>query len=285
MRIAIFADVHGKILLPFKMASKYNQLFDKQIDLILQCGDLGAFPDLSRLDKATVRHAKEDRDELGFYDDFVNPKREIQNFLETLNLNMICVRGNHEDHDFLDTLEAKDPTESAFSIDCYERVFVCKTGHLQKFQKENIILSFMGVGRVGDRKKRPDNKIFIQEYEKMILNTAIQKNLDIQILITHDAVSDMTEQGYGMPELRKVLDGLIPQYHFYGHTGHPFKEEYDTNEITKSVKIKELEFDESGALPFGCMVVLEVSEDNKLALEVVSLHFTNQFTKYNWHYR
>lgn len=284
MKIAIFADIHGKILLPFKMVSKYNELTDKPIALILQCGDVGAFPDLSKLDRATVKHAKEDRDELGFHDDFVNPKNEIQAFLNRLNINMICVRGNHEDHGFLDELEAKYATLSAFPIDCYGRVFICKTGYLQKFQQGNIHFSFMGIGRVGDRKKRPDNKIFIQEYEKQILNKFMKQNTEIQTLITHDAAADMTAQGYGMSELRKVLDELIPSYHFYGHTGHPFKEELDTNELTKSVKIKELEFNESGSLPYGCMVTLEVSKEGNLNLEVVNQHFTNQFTKYNWHF-
>lgn len=66
MRIAIFADIHGKILLPFKLVDLYQKQTGQKIDLILQCGDMGAFPNVETMDKATVRHAKHDRDELGF---------------------------------------------------------------------------------------------------------------------------------------------------------------------------------------------------------------------------
>lgn len=71
MRIAIFADIHGKFLLPFKLVDLYQKETGNEIDLILQCGDMGAFPDIKNLDKATLRHASRDRDELGFYDDFI----------------------------------------------------------------------------------------------------------------------------------------------------------------------------------------------------------------------
>ena len=105
IRLALFADIHGKFLLPFKLAHHYQQTTGKSIDLIVQCGDMGAFPDKSRMDKVTLRHAARDRDELGFIDDFVHAKPPIAQFLDRLNLNMLCVRGNHEDHEFLDELE------------------------------------------------------------------------------------------------------------------------------------------------------------------------------------
>jgi hypothetical protein len=50
MRIAIFADVHGRILLAFKLVDRYQRETGNQIDLILQCGDMGIFPDRSRMD-------------------------------------------------------------------------------------------------------------------------------------------------------------------------------------------------------------------------------------------
>ena len=115
IRLALFADIHGKFLLPFKLAHHYQQTTGKSIDLIVQCGDMGAFPDKSRMDKATLRHAARDRDELGFMDDFVHAKLPIAQFLERLNLNMLCVRGNHEDHEFLDELE-RQSVQAAFQV-------------------------------------------------------------------------------------------------------------------------------------------------------------------------
>lgn len=100
MRVAIFSDIHGKILLPFKLVNLYQKEKGNKIDFILQCGDMGAYQNIENLDKATIKHAQYDRDELGFYDDFTKANQSIKSFLDELNINMICVRGNHEDHDF-----------------------------------------------------------------------------------------------------------------------------------------------------------------------------------------
>ncbi len=116
IRVAIFSDIHGKILLPFKLVDLYQKITNEKIDLILQCGDIGCFLNLKKLDKATLKHAKEDRDELGFHDDFIKEKPKIKEFLDKLNIDMICVRGNHEDHDYLDELEQKSEN-SIFPID------------------------------------------------------------------------------------------------------------------------------------------------------------------------
>ena len=51
MRIAVFADVHGRILLAFKLVARYQRETGEHIDLILQCGDMGIFPDIATLDK------------------------------------------------------------------------------------------------------------------------------------------------------------------------------------------------------------------------------------------
>ena len=99
----------------------------EHIDLILQCGDMGIFPDLSRMDKATVRHAEADDTEVGFLEHFASPNPEAEAVLSRTDCNLICVRGNHEDHAFLDRLEAESH-DAVFPVDCYRRVYVLKTG-------------------------------------------------------------------------------------------------------------------------------------------------------------
>jgi hypothetical protein len=46
-------------------------------------------------------------------------------------------------------------------------------------------------------------------------------------------------------------------------------------------KIKELEFNKSGILEKGCMVIL-TKENGELNIEIVSHKLTNKLTKYNW---
>lgn len=278
MKIALFSDIHGKILLPFKLVDLYQKETGSKIDFILQCGDLGAYPIIENLDKATIKHAQYDRDELGFHDDFTKENPEIQSFLNELNINMICVRGNHEDHDFLDRLEKENPDESIFPIDIYERVFVCKSGLEQTLETEDEVLHFVGIGRIGDRKGRSEKR-FIQDYERFEIKKLLKTNNTFDVLITHD--KDDSQSGYGMTEIREVLDNVIFQYHFYGHTGEPFREETDVNGITQSIKVRELEFNENGMLEKGCMIIL-TKENGELSVEIVDENFTNKMTKFNW---
>lgn len=280
MRVAIFADIHGKLLFPFKLVDLYQKETGNKVDYILQCGDIGAFPNLKNLDRATLKYAKNDRDELGFYDHFTQLDTKIKSFLDTLNLNMICVRGNHEDHDFLDDLEQKSK-ENLFPIDIYERVFVCKSGLPQTLKTENETLTFVGIGRIGDSKNRTEKR-FIQPYEKHAIKKLLKSTQIFDLLISHDKESD-SERGYGMAEIRTVLDHVVFQYHFYGHTGEDFKQEIDFNGITQSVKVKELEFNRSGIIEKGCMLIL-TKENGNLHLEIVSQSLTNKLSKFNWKY-
>ncbi|MCG8577908.1 MAG: metallophosphoesterase [Flavobacteriales bacterium] len=282
IRTAIFSDIHGKLLLPFKLVHQFQIDFGKKIDFILQCGDLGAYPNLDNLDKATIRHAKYDRDELGFHDDFIQPNAEIQVFLDELNIDMICVRGNHEDHDYLDELENQYSTETRFPIDAYKRVWLCKSGEFQNFEKEKEQISFVGLGRIGDRKGRTEPR-FIQAYEFAKIKKLFKSKQIPELFITHDS-DNSGDPGYGSKEIREVLDHIPFQYHFFGHTGKPFSQETDLNEITQSIKVKELEFTESGALPENCMLILEKDQD-EFHLECVPLYFTNQFTKHDWKWK
>lgn len=279
MRIALFSDIHGKILLPFKLVDLYQKKTGNTIDFILQCGDMGAYPNIENLDKATIKHAQYDRDELGFHDDFTKINPDIKSFLDELNINMICVRGNHEDHDFLDELEKKNFQNSLFPIDIYEKVFVCKSGLQQELKTEKEILTFVGIGRIGDRKGRTEKR-FIQDYERKEIKKLLKTKDSFDILITHDKDSS-GEENYGMSEIRNILDNVIFHYHFYGHTGEPFNQETDFNGVTQSIKIKELEFNASGILEKGCMIIL-TKENGELSIETVDQKLTNKLTKYNW---
>ncbi len=281
MKIAIFADIHGKMLLPFRLVDLYQQQTNTKIDLILQCGDLGAFPDTNNMDKATLKYAQYDRDELGFSQNCVKINPKIEAFLEKLNLNMICVRGNHEDHDFLDNLEEKSPeTEGFFAIDVYKRIFVCKTAFFQKINLENIqqTLNLVGIGRIGDRKNRTEKR-FIQPNEKQNIKKLLKTKEIIDILITHDK-NESSQRGFGMTEIDEVLENLVVLYHFHGHTGEPFSMKKMENGITTQIKIKELEFDNEGVLPEGCMIILEKKENQEFSCEIVPKKITNLLPKH-----
>lgn len=291
LRFAVFADIHGKFLLPFKLVHHYQQVTGNPINWILQCGDMGAFPTKDTMDKATLRHAKNDPDELGFMREFCVDKPDIRQFLETLGVKMLCVRGNHEDHAFLDNLE-NESDSAIFPIDVYEKVYVCRsgvpitlsghgqvvgvtgTGDSVKLSKQAEVsekvkrlngsisdtsvsesCTLVGVGWIGDRKGR-DEPIFIQDYERVAINQLKKSKTDFDILLTHDKPSE-SERGYGSVEIAELLDQVAFSYHFYGHTGEPYNRQIADNGITESIKVAELEFNKEGKLSEECMLIVE----------------------------
>src|SRR3954453_22416785 len=64
-RYLIFGDLHGRILPAFRLAAAWEREHGTRLDGLLQVGDLGYFPDPTRLDRATARHAADDPLELG----------------------------------------------------------------------------------------------------------------------------------------------------------------------------------------------------------------------------
>lgn len=281
MNIAIFADLHGRILLAWKLVERYQRETGTKIDLILQCGDMGAFPDLTKLDRATLKYAQLDRSELGFYDYFCQNQPEVEAVLNQLDCNMVAVRGNHEDHDFLDGLEQQS-SEALFPIDCYKRVFMLKTGHTFVFKKGEEEISILGIGRTGDRKGRTRGP-YIQPYEQAQLKLIQQQNPAIDVLISHDSALDFSDYGYGMKEIRDILNQLLPEHHFYGHTGKPFSKVMDENELSFSWKVKELEYKQNRCLETGCMLILN-KENNQITVDAVTDDWLLEYTKDNWMY-
>ena len=278
MKIAIFADIHGKVLLPFRLVDYYQKVTGEKIDLILQCGDVGVFPDLSRLDKATAKHAEEDRDELGFYDHFTRINPDIRNYLDLLNIDMLCVRGNHEDHDYLNEIEQRYSKESIYPVDAYQRVWMFRSGCIHRFETGSETLDIVGIGRIGDEECKREQR-FIQEYERKQIKKLIDSVGKADILITHDK-SCSSKRGYGLPEIGEVLNNILIPYHFYGHTGEVYNEELDENGITTSVKIRELEFRKM-MLPLDCMVILDKQSEN-MTIKTVSRQILSMFTRQNW---
>src|SRR5258705_13857011 len=105
MNIAVFADLHGRLLLAFQLCRRWQRETGETIVLILQAGDLGAFSAVERLDKATRRYAEHDPTELGFLEEFIRYDSAVDRVLAETTCPMIFVRGNHEDHVWLNELE------------------------------------------------------------------------------------------------------------------------------------------------------------------------------------
>jgi hypothetical protein len=108
-----------------------------QLDGILQCGDLGFFPNRDALDRATRRYASKDPEELGFSRFFKRPEPEEQDrllertlrgdpeSLETVVCPVHWCHGNHED---FQALKHVVQGRSQAAVDAFDRVTWISSG-------------------------------------------------------------------------------------------------------------------------------------------------------------
>ena len=142
MLIAVFGDLHGKILLAYKLCQRWQKENKKNIDLVLQVGDLGVWPDPARLDKATARHVDTEENELGFID-FANGSEALYDMFLGKNADALpdiyFIKGNHEDFDFLGSLACKH--RITIPVDAYHKLNYIPNGKAFTFGKgaENAV--------------------------------------------------------------------------------------------------------------------------------------------------
>lgn len=284
MNIAIFADVHGRVLLAFKLCARWERETGEKIDLILQAGDMGAYPDPSCLDSATIKHARRDPSELGFSEYFVEKQAQAEAILKQVTAPMIFVRGNHEDHLWLDELE-QSAKQSIFPVDIYNRVFCLRSGIPYVHKADASEITIVGIGRIGALPGEQDiqKDKYIQPYEQEQIYDMNVNHIDV--LLTHDTAQDFITFGYGMEEIRLVLDSFPPIYHFHGHTEESFIHRNDSNGVTQVYKMTDLHWDISQRhqpLEAGAMGILRWEDTNHHHFELGLDSWLIEYTSNNW---
>jgi len=291
MHIAVFADLHGRLLLAFKLCARWQQETGESIDLILQAGDLGAFPSLTGLDRATRMYAERDPTELGFLEHFSSYDPAVAAQLAATRCPLVFVRGNHEDHNWLDTLEHQHEG-ALFPVDAYQRVFNLRTGLPWTFHLQDEQISILGIGRIAappDSEDRLQAR-YIQQDESARISQLDTESVDV--LLTHHARPDFvllardgqTRTGSGMPEVAHALERQRPACHFFGHYGGPPQVRTDTNGVTLSVKLADLHWERGGsALETGSMGLLHWHSRADYAFEVLDTPWLKAYTAWTWH--
>ncbi len=130
--ILVFSDPHGRLTLVLRLVWQWQRETGRRADLILVAGDLGVWPDVSRLDSSTRKHSRSDPAELGFMafqPIFASLSRLdskpvvthlsrctelLERVLPELVADVVFVGGNHEDYEYLGACAAAiDKTSSA----------------------------------------------------------------------------------------------------------------------------------------------------------------------------
>jgi hypothetical protein len=208
----VYGDLHGRVLPAFRLAAAWAREHSVRVDGLLQVGDLGYFPDTSRLDKATARFAARDPLELGVQL-VTEPSPEADAvFSAPDNPEALWfTAGNHEDFDALEYWEhGAGCRATSFPVDAYLRVHCIRDGLVATLPGQVRVGALWGVARQ-TRKDLPPRG-WIRSKSAQTLTYA-----DFDVLLTHDRPAHPESPGLGSEEIMQIIRSAQPQFAFFGH--------------------------------------------------------------------
>jgi Calcineurin-like phosphoesterase len=266
LNFAVFGDIHGRIALMYTLAILWQQESGVKLDGLLQVGDFGAFPDLSKLDKATKKHAQKDTDELGFKEFYISTP-ESKFYLEHQQApTTYFVRGNHEDFDYLGNFN----TPSA--IDPGQKIWFIPDCQTLKVERDNLAVKVAAFGGIAPRQEtltrgksardeyRKAQKIGKSEprfFSKNSIDCILTELQGADILITHAGPYSL-DLPTGSILLEQLAQKLQPRVHLFGHH-HQVIDRQNSPNGSLSIGLEHLEFDRHGKLKYGSWGILAIA--------------------------
>lgn len=294
----VFGDLHGRILPAFRFASYWARRTGRAVSGLLQVGDLGYFPDPSRMDKATLRHAKDDPLELGSLD--VATRTELADRVfdaADSTFDLWFTAGNHEDFEELERFaRASGKHQSDFAVDAYCRVRGIKDGevHTLPASSRNCPAGeARDAGRTGcglkaaavwgvdgggpNARQNLPPRGYIRERAVDRLTTEA-----FDVLLMHDAPEGAKRDGYGSGLLLALIALAQPRFAFFGHyrgDGARVEKDYGRTEVYHLAGFELRTRD--GHPESGSVGVLEWDGEGG-AFEYVADDDLTPFTRHNW---
>jgi hypothetical protein len=285
----VFGDLHGRILPAFRLASCWAKDHGRAVAGILQVGDLGYFPDPTRIDKATLRHAEKGPLELGTFD-IIEPNALADRVFDDPHCppGLWFTAGNHEDFDALDRL-ARASRQPDFAVDAYGRVRGIKDGHLielpgpegERSAAGLRVGAVWGVGSGGpNARQNLPKRGYI--WEKSV-DRLLHQELDV--LLCHDAPADARWVSYGSRPLRGLIELQQPAFAFFGHYSGDGSQSVTDYGRTEVYHLAGLELGGRDGCPkSGSVGVLEW-RGGAGRFEYVPDEWLRTFTRHNWKWR
>jgi hypothetical protein len=278
----VFGDLHGRVLHAFRFASLYARETGTPIAAILQVGDLGYFPDLARIDKATLRHAKDDPSELGVQD-VIQPTELADRVFDHPDCpeGMWFTAGNHEDYEALELLSGSAHRQPEFVVDAYCKVRCVKNGCATTLPGGLTVGALWGVDgvAVSRRTNLPPAAYISDSKASKLLGQSFS------VLLTHDAPLDGKRAGCGSEIVSSVIALCQPEFHFFGHYRGEGKEVVGEFGRTRVLHMGGFELHgRDGSAEPGSVGVLRVEGDGGKAFEYVDPNFLRRFSRHNWKY-
>lgn len=303
MNVALFGDIHGRLLLPFLLCARWEREHGQKIHHALCVGDAGIYRGLHTMDKASKRWAKKFPEELGFskyFRCFDESMRRIvghpiadEVFAET-NLQLMFVPGNHEEHDYLDQLRAEyaRSADEPLAVDRhweglaeghYDEDAFSGYGRLLCLPQGKIVTLDAPLDETTWEPAFQVSLLAVNGLDKFTPREAWSPKLKgaIQIMLTHETYHGRLRgfdpsgrrDDYGSERLLEQIKKLGPDYHFFGHHHWHYPElELKTyhGRPTRSVGLNQVFFESRHApISRGCFGILRVSSPQELYFDIV----------------
>jgi hypothetical protein len=279
----VFGDLHGRVLPAFRLALAWQRKQGERVAGLLQVGDLGYFPDTSRLDKATLRHAQKDILELGVQD-VVQPTTKADAIFSdpAIPEALWFTAGNHEDHEALEQMEhAAGPRSTDFPVDAYLRVRCLRDGMVTTLASGLRIGALWGIDdKAPNARRKAPSRARIRTRSATELAAA---NFDV--LLMHESPRDAMLPGSGSSDIDAILQLARPAFAFFGHYhGRPLfgPDDYAPTQI---YHLHGLEFRGPGESAEDCSVGVLRWQAEQGHFEYLDPGWLRTVTRHNWMHR
>lgn len=184
---------------------------------MLQVGDLGYFPDISRVDSATRHHAARDPMELGVAQfNAANPV--AGRFLQSLDplLRLYFTAGNHEDFQALERL--RRPRDATWPVDDFRRLWCVDDGKVATVTSGLRVAALWGIDGNAPKARR------IRSPRAQIDPAAAERlasGRPFDVLLTHESPRDAIWLDSGSLEITAIIERVQPSLAFFGHYHTP----------------------------------------------------------------
>jgi Calcineurin-like phosphoesterase len=277
----VFGDLHGRVLPAFRLAACWSREHHTPLAGILQVGDLGYFPDLTRLDKATIRHAKDDLLELGVQD-VIHPNDFADQIFDDPHTPpaLWFTAGNHEDFAELERYAHGHANSSHFPVDHYCRVNCIQDGRVTETASPRVAAVWGVDGGESTRRTNLPDRGYIRE---RMVDRLLRQPFDV--LLCHDAPYSAKRAGFGSKLLAMLIELATPAFAFFGHYKGEGSRSLVNYGRTEVYHLAGFELRGPGNTAEVGSVGVLTWRDGTGVFEYVDPAWLRTFTRHNWKYR
>lgn len=234
MILFVAGDVHGELTKLYDSVRALEQRLKVKADWLLQTGNLGAFPDPHRIDRALRQKNRQ----VDFHEYYMGVKE--------IPIPTLFVPGKHEDHRWLNFMASKNQLELIPNLTLLLNGYKTYIGN-------GYPLSVVGLGRAyspktyaGVRGPKSSSQYTRREVERGCSQGPVD------ILLTHEAGHSAHLGNHLSPAegINSLASAVRPFIHFHGH--------YDFSKYYKHPKTNRA----SWALAFGEVKALDWQSEN-----------------------